>query len=344
MRRRPRQAGVGTDSRQPRHARVVTVFRAPSGRSNGRASTVLLERDNDVPELGVLLDEVRAIRAVYERAVGPSRRPKRRRMQALSARWPSSCSAAGENRWPSTPGSRVGVSGDDARRSGAKRAPLRTAGSCAGACAGRRSRSARALGAPSTNIPCAISPSAGRALTSARRDDRDGVHRATRRGRSARAALGARSRAARGARHSRRVDRGRAETRRSPRARSRPRARVFCDGTNRTLRLRRAPRERGSERRERARARRDGALRLSKPRARRALPRGDAARSRHPRASPDGTNTAPGTRPRHARARGPSRCGRARRHGARAFRFGRARGRLRRSRRRIDYRETRPRT
>jgi uncharacterized protein (UPF0276 family) len=31
---------------------------------------VLLERDNDVPELGVLLDEVRAIRAVYERAVG----------------------------------------------------------------------------------------------------------------------------------------------------------------------------------------------------------------------------------------------------------------------------------
>jgi uncharacterized protein len=30
---------------------------------------VLLERDNDVPELGVLLDEVRAVRAVYERAL-----------------------------------------------------------------------------------------------------------------------------------------------------------------------------------------------------------------------------------------------------------------------------------
>jgi uncharacterized protein (UPF0276 family) len=30
---------------------------------------VLLERDNDVPELGVLLDEVRTIRSVYERAI-----------------------------------------------------------------------------------------------------------------------------------------------------------------------------------------------------------------------------------------------------------------------------------
>jgi hypothetical protein len=35
---------------------------------------VLLERDNDVPELGVLIDEVRAIRAVYERAVGRARK------------------------------------------------------------------------------------------------------------------------------------------------------------------------------------------------------------------------------------------------------------------------------
>jgi uncharacterized protein (UPF0276 family) len=30
---------------------------------------VLLERDNDVPELGVLLDELRAIRSIYERAL-----------------------------------------------------------------------------------------------------------------------------------------------------------------------------------------------------------------------------------------------------------------------------------
>jgi uncharacterized protein len=38
---------------------------------------VLLERDNDVPDLGVLMDEVRAIRTAYERAVGrPPNAPK----------------------------------------------------------------------------------------------------------------------------------------------------------------------------------------------------------------------------------------------------------------------------
>jgi uncharacterized protein (UPF0276 family) len=37
------------------------------------AVPVLLERDNDVPELAVLLEEVRAIRAVYERAVARAR-------------------------------------------------------------------------------------------------------------------------------------------------------------------------------------------------------------------------------------------------------------------------------
>ena len=35
---------------------------------------VLLERDNDVPELAVLLEEIRALRTVYERAVGCSKK------------------------------------------------------------------------------------------------------------------------------------------------------------------------------------------------------------------------------------------------------------------------------
>jgi uncharacterized protein (UPF0276 family) len=35
---------------------------------------VLLERDNDVPELAVLLEEIRALRTVYERAVGRSKK------------------------------------------------------------------------------------------------------------------------------------------------------------------------------------------------------------------------------------------------------------------------------